>query len=136
VLGTASGRGSRSRAPAYVGVGIGRAMSQAQTRPIDADVGAFLDRIEPAAMRADCRTLNRLMAEVTGENPTLWGGNIIGFGSYHYHYRYASGRDGNSPLVRFSPRKPRLTLYLIDGFDHDPELLARLGKHTTGKACL
>lgn len=109
-------------------------MSEAKTTPTGADVVAFLDQIEPAAKRDDCRALSRLMEEATGEPPTLWGGNIVGFGSYHY--RYASGREGDSMLVGFSPRKQQLTLYVMDGFEHDPELLARLGKHTTGKACL
>jgi hypothetical protein len=109
-------------------------MSEAKTTCSGADVGAYLDRIEPAAKRDDSLALSHLMQEATGEAPALWGDNIVGFGSYHY--RYASGREGDWPLVGFSPRKQQLTLYLMDGFEHDPELLARLGTFKTGKACL
>jgi hypothetical protein len=76
-----------------------------------------------------------MMREITGEPPAMWGANIVGFGTYHY--RYASGREGDSPLAGFSPRRPHLVIYLIGGFEnrHGP-VLARLGPHTTGKGCL
>lgn len=64
----------------------------------------------------------------------MWGSSIVGFGSYHY--QYASGREGDWPIVGFSPRKQNLTLYIMNGFDRYESLLARLGKHKTGKSCL
>ena len=74
------------------------------------------------------------MVEVTGEQPTMWGGSIVGFGTYHY--RYASGREGDGPAVGFSPRKQALTIYVSEGFEAYDDLLARLGPHSTGKSCL
>ncbi|HWT23447.1 MAG TPA: DUF1801 domain-containing protein [Solirubrobacteraceae bacterium] len=105
-----------------------------KTTPTDADVDAFLDAVEDPRKREDSRALCRLMAEETGERATLWGSSIVGFGSYHY--RYASGREGDWPAVAFSPRKQNLTLYLMDGFSGYGELLERLGRHSTGKSCL
>jgi hypothetical protein len=75
-----------------------------------------------------------LMREVTGEEPTMWGSSIVGFGSYHY--KYASGREGDSCLTGFSPRKQNLVLYIMGGFEQYDALMAKLGKHTTGSACL
>jgi Domain of unknown function (DU1801) len=86
------------------------------------------------AKRADAQVLIELMQGATGENPVMWGPTIIGFGSYHY--RYESGREGDSPLVAFSPRKAALVLYIIPGFRGAEAMLAKLGKHTTGKSCL
>ncbi|MBV7338085.1 DUF1801 domain-containing protein [Chloroflexi bacterium TSY] len=74
------------------------------------------------------------MKEVTGEEPQMWGTSIIGFGSYHF--KYASGREGDWMLVGFSPRKQNLTLYIMPGFENYDELLGNLGKHKTGKSCL
>jgi hypothetical protein len=105
-----------------------------KTTPTDADVDAFLDAIEDPQKREDSRALCRMMAEETGEPPKLWGTSIVGFGSYHY--RYASGREGDWMALGFSPRKQNLTLYLMDGFSGYGELLERLGKHSTGKSCL
>ncbi|MGH2583789.1 MAG: DUF1801 domain-containing protein, partial [Dehalococcoidia bacterium] len=85
--------------------------------------------------RADARQVCALMQEVTGEPPVLWGSSIVGFGSYHC--RYASGHEGDAPLVGFAPRTQQLVLYLIGGFeDRHQATLARLGPHTTGKGCL
>jgi hypothetical protein len=64
----------------------------------------------------------------------MWGSSIVGFGSYHY--KYASGREGDAPLTGFSPRKQALTIYVTSGFEHYPDLMAKLGKHTTGSSCL
>ena len=75
-----------------------------------------------------------MMQEVTGVEAKMWGDSIVGFGSYHY--KYASGREADWPLVGFSPRKQNLTLYIMSGFEQYDELLQRLGKHSTGKACL
>ena len=74
------------------------------------------------------------MREVTGEEPSMWGTNIVGFGAYNY--TYASGREGEWPLVGLAPRKRNLTLYIMDGFASYDALLAKLGKYRTGKSCL
>ena len=109
-------------------------MSDPKTRPTDQDVELFLDSIVDAQQRQDSRTIMELMGDVTGAAPCMWGDSIVGFGSYHY--RYASGREGDWPLTGFSPRKQNLTLYLSYGFDQHSELLERLGKYKVGKACL
>ena len=109
-------------------------MSGPQTRPTDADVDAFLDAIPDQRRRDDARTVCRLMQEVTGEVPVLWGTGIVGFGSVRL--RYASGRELDWPVTGFSPRKTATTVYLMDGFEERVDLLARLGPHSTGKSCL
>jgi hypothetical protein len=109
-------------------------MSDLKTRPTDQDVEQFLDSIADVQQRQDSCTIVELMRDVTGEVPRMWGDSIVGFGSYHY--RYASGREGDWLLTGFSPRKQNLTLYLSYGFDQHGELLQRLGKHKVGKACL
>ena len=109
-------------------------MSGNKTKPTGASVDAFLSGLADAQMQADCRAVAAMMAEVTGGEPRLWGSSIVGFGSYHY--RYASGREGDFMLAGFAPRKRALTLYIMAGFAEYPDLLARLGKHTTGKSCL
>lgn len=109
-------------------------MSTMKTRPTSQDVGEFLEAIADPRQREDCRTVAALMREVTGAAPRMWGESIVGFGSYHY--RYASGREGDWPLTGFSPRKQNLTLYLSSDFERHSELLGRLGKHKLGKACL
>ena len=109
-------------------------MSAPKTRPTDADVGAFLDAIPDERRRDDARTVCRLMQEVTGEPPVLWGTGIVGFG--RVGLRYASGRELGWPVTGFSPRKTATTIYLMDGFEERADLLARLGPHSTGKSCL
>jgi hypothetical protein len=103
--------------------------------PTSADLEAFLEAVPDEGRRADAHTLVELMGSVTGEPPVLWGPTIVGFGSYHY--RYESGRAGDSPLAAFSPRKANLVVYLVSGYEERyPELLERLGPHKTGKSCL
>lgn len=105
-----------------------------KTGPTDADVSAWIAALEPAMRRADAETLCAMLARLSGEPPVLWGPSIIGFGDYHY--RYDSGRSGTAPRIGFSPRKAAHVLY---GLHDDAELLAllaRLGKHSTGSACL
>lgn len=109
-------------------------MSDLKTRPTDHSVEAFLNSVEDDRKREDAFALLQLMKEVTGEEPTMWGDSIVGFGSYHY--TYASGREGDWFLTGFSPRKRNLTLYIMAGFDEYDDLLERLGKHKTGKSCL
>jgi Domain of unknown function (DU1801) len=105
-----------------------------KTRPTDASVAAFVAGLADERQRADSERLIALMSKVTGEPAIMWGPSIIGFGSYHY--RYASGREGDTPLVGFSPRKTALTLYASAGEDERAELLARLGPHKVGKSCV
>jgi hypothetical protein len=109
-------------------------MASNKTQPTDASVEAFLDTVEDPGRRADCTALVRLMREVTGQEPRMWGASMVGFGSYHY--RYESGREGDFFLAGFSPRKRDLSVYVMAGLERFPELLARLGKHRTGKSCL
>jgi nucleoid DNA-binding protein len=109
-------------------------MSEAKTRPTEQSVDEFLDAIPDERRRQDCRAVAALMSEVTGAAPQMWGASIVGFGSYHY--RYASGREGDWMLTGFSPRKDSLTVYLSYGLEQQADLLERLGKHKIGKACL
>lgn len=109
-------------------------MSELKTKPNRASVTKFLNSIEDPQKRADSKWLAKVMKEITGSSPKMWGDSIIGFGSYHY--KYASGRQGDWFLAGFSPRKQALTLYIMGGSKRRPELLKKLGKHKTGKACL
>ncbi len=109
-------------------------MAELKTQPNAASVEAFLDGVTDETKRDDCYALMDLMRGVTGEEPKMWGGSIVGFGSYHY--KYASGREGDWFLTGFSPRKQNLTLYIMSGFSRHDELMAKLGKHKTGKSCL
>ncbi|MBI5668131.1 MAG: DUF1801 domain-containing protein [Chloroflexi bacterium] len=109
-------------------------MPENKTKATDKSVQAFLESVEDERKREDSFTLVKLMQEVTGEDARMWGDTMVGFGSYHY--KYASGREGDSMLVGFSPRKANLTLYIMGGFDEDDPLLSQLGKYKTGKVCL
>jgi hypothetical protein len=104
-----------------------------KTRPTGASVPRFLATL-PEARRADCRRLVTMMRRATGAPPKLWGPAIVGFGAYRQ--TYADGRTGDWPVIAFSPRKSELVLYLMPGTRSAAPLLARLGKHRTGKACL
>jgi len=104
-------------------------------RRTGAPVAEFLAQIPDEQRRADAHRLCALMQEITGEPPAMWGTSIVGFGSYHY--RYASGREGDSALASFSPRGQHLAIYLVGEFtDRHRSALARLGPHKTGKGCL
>lgn len=109
-------------------------MANNKTTATDGDVDAFITTIADEQRRSDARLLVDLMKEVTGQPPVLWGTAIIGFGSQHY--RYPSGREGDTVAVGFSPRKAQTVLYLNGGMDLYEDLLAQLGQHTTGKGCL
>lgn len=109
-------------------------MSTQKTLPTGAPVAAFLDGIEDARKRADAWRLVELMETATGEPPALWGGSIVGFGSYHY--RYASGHEGDAPLIGFSPRARAFSLYLNCDAELERDRFDRLGKHKMGKGCL
>ncbi len=109
-------------------------MAKMKTVPTTANVDAFIAAVEDPQKREDCRTVAAIMAQATGASAQMWGTSIVGFGTYHY--RYASGREGDFMEVGFSPRKRALTLYIMAGFSEYGDLLAKLGKHTTGKSCL
>jgi len=109
-------------------------MARLKTKENEASVSAFLDAIGDDRRRADCRTVIGIMENVTGEPAKMWGSSIIGFGSYHY--KYASGHEGDSMLVGVSPRKQALTIYIMSGFSDYQDLLQDLGKFKTGKSCL
>ena len=109
-------------------------MAELKTQKNDASVEDFIDSVSDAQKREDSFAVLELMREVTGEEPAMWGTNMVGFGSYHY--KYASGREGDWPLAGFAPRKRELTLYIMAGFERYEELLAKLGKHKTGVSCL
>lgn len=109
-------------------------MAEPKTKPHEGDVTAFLDGITDPQRQADAKAARDLIGQATGASPKMWGASIVGFGDYHYSYD--SGREGDTFVVGFSPRKASLTLYLTDGFEKYRDLLARLGKHSTGKACL
>ena len=109
-------------------------MAELKTKLNDASVDDFLNAIQDDQVRADCRVIADIMREATGAPPKMWGTSIVGFGSYHY--KGASGREGDWMLTGFSPRKQNITLYIMTGFDEHPSLMAKLGKHSVGKSCL
>jgi uncharacterized protein DUF1801 len=109
-------------------------VADAKTLPTRASVPKHLAAIPDESRRRDARAICSMMAEVTGEKPVLWGDSMIGFGMFHF--KYASGREGDWPLIAFAARKDRLTVYLMDGFEHRETLLRQLGKHSKGKSCL
>src|SRR5271166_1128042 len=109
-------------------------MAENKTKPTQVSVAAFIDAITDQTRRVDAEALVKLMQSASGEKPKMWGPSIIGFGSCHY--QYDSGREGDMPLIGFSPRKAANVLYGAIGFSGAEALLAKLGKHTTGKGCL
>jgi hypothetical protein len=109
-------------------------MAENKTKATKLSVSAFVDALTDPARRADAKALISLMESAAGEKPKMWGPSIIGFGSYHY--TYDSGRQGDAPLIGFSPRKAATVLYNAIAFSGSEALLAKLGKHTTGKGCL
>ena len=109
-------------------------MANNKTKPTSLSVAAFIGAITDPTRRADAKALIKLMQSAAGEKPRMWGPSIIGFGSYHY--KYESGREGDMPLIGFSPRKTATVLYNVTGSADCKALLPKLGKHTTGKGCL
>ncbi len=106
-----------------------------KTKATTANVHAFIDKQPKEEVRDDCRALMKLMEELTGEEPYMYGPTIVGYGTYHY--KYASGHEGDAPLAAFSPRKPELVLYCWPGiFEQEPVLMKKLGKCKTTKGCL
>lgn len=109
-------------------------MAELKTKETGKSVKKFIDGIADENIRRDCRKLLKLMGEVTKAKPRMWGSSMVGFGTYHY--KYASGREGDWFLTGFSPRKQNLTLYLMAGFGRYDGLMKKLGKYKTGKSCL
>jgi hypothetical protein len=109
-------------------------MAELKTQPNQQSVEDFLNNVENETKRQDSFSILELMKEETGDEPIMWGDSIVGFGKYHY--KYASGREGEWFLTGFSPRVQNLTLYIMSGFDEYDELLNKLGKYSTGKSCL
>ena len=109
-------------------------MTENKTKPTQVSASAFIDALTDETKRADAKALIKLMQSATGEEPTMWGPSIVGFGSYHY--KYESGREGDMPLAGFSPRKAATVVYGMTGFGESEALRAKLGKHTTGGGCL
>ena len=108
--------------------------AEIKTKVNDASVEGFLNSVEDDQKRKDSFEIIKMMKQATKEEPKMWGSAIIGFGSYHY--KYESGREGDMPIIGFSPRKQSLTLYVGLGDDSENPLLKKLGKYTTSKACL
>jgi hypothetical protein len=108
-------------------------MAEIKTTPRATSPAAFIKQVDGEQRRKDCRELVALMREVTGHPPKMWGTSIVGFD--RYQYQYASGKEGESLLTGFSPRKQELVLYLGPGLQN-AKLRARLGKHKAGQGCL
>ncbi|AZU60656.1 DUF1801 domain-containing protein [Neobacillus mesonae] len=107
---------------------------QQKTKETDRSVVEFIESVENPKKREDAYNLVNIFSEATGFEARMWGPSIIGFGSYHY--KYESGHEGDAPLVGFSPRKAKISLYFAPGDPNREELLKNLGKHTTGKGCV
>jgi Domain of unknown function (DU1801) len=109
-------------------------MAENKTKATDSSVDSYIEAIDDEIRSKDCRALAKLMAKVTKEKPRMWGPSIVGFGSYHY--KYDSGREGDSCLIGFSSRKGDISVYITADFPGHDELLSKLGKHKMAKACL
>jgi hypothetical protein len=109
-------------------------MYEQKTKETEQSVTRFIEQIESPGKREDAYKLLDIFSETTGYPAKMWGPSIIGFGTYHY--KYATGHEGDAPLVGFSPRKAKISLYFATGDAQREELLQRLGKHTAGKACV
>jgi hypothetical protein len=109
-------------------------MAENKTKATEVSVTAYIAALPEEPRRADAKALVKMMQSATGEKPKMWGPSIIGFGSYHYVYE--SGREGDMPIVGFSPRKAATVIYGMRASGEAESLLARLGKHTTGKGCV
>jgi hypothetical protein len=109
-------------------------MAANKTQPTEQSVVDFINKVENEQKRQDAFELMEMMQELSGEAPKMWGASIVGFGTYHY--KYESGREGDFLRIGFSPRKTALSLYIMSGFSRYQELMEKLGKYKTGKACL
>lgn len=109
-------------------------MAKNKTTETTHSVTHFINTVEDEVKRKDAFELLKIMQEVTGFEPKMWGTSIIGFGNYHY--KYASGHEGDAPLAGFSPRKDAISLYLYSSFENKDKLLSKFGKHKAGKGCI
>ena len=109
-------------------------MAELKTQATGASVTEFINGIDDSQKRADARKVAAMMRRVTGKRAKMWGSSIVGYGSYHY--KYASGREGDYMITGFSPRKQALTVYIMAGFSGFKTLMGKLGKYKTGKSCL
>src|SRR5215210_85960 len=109
-------------------------MSELKTKPTEVSVESHIAAVANEEQRNDAHTLVALMRRVTRQEPRMWGPSIVGFGSYHY--KYASGHEGDSALTGFAVRGSELVIYIAEGFEGRDALFAKLGKHRTGKVCL
>lgn len=109
-------------------------MSGQKTKETDHSVMEFIEKVEHPRKREDAYQLLEIFSETSGYEAKMWGPSIIGFGKYHY--KYDSGREGDAPLVGFSPRKSKISLYITMEEEKREKLLQDLGKHTTGKTCV
>lgn len=109
-------------------------MAKNKTAPTSLSVTDFINAVDDEQKRKDSFDLVALMRSISGNEPKMWGPSIIGFGSYHY--KYASGHEGDAPLIGFSPRKAAISLYVFTGLDQHKHLLNSLGKFKMGKACI
>ena len=110
------------------------ANSPNKTKENGADVTTFIEAVVNEQQRADAYKIVETMSRLSGQLPKMWGPSIIGFGQYHYTYE--SGREGDMCRIGFSPRKENIVLYVTDVFEEYAGLMAKLGKHKTGKSCL
>ena len=109
-------------------------MAENKTQPTKASVTSFIAAIEDEQRRAEVRKVAAMMRKATGKKAQMWGPSIVGYGTYHY--KYASGREGDFMITGFSPRKQALTVYILPGFENFETLMSKLGKYRTGKSCL
>ena len=109
-------------------------MAENKTQATGASVTAFINSIDDKQKRADVRKVAAMMRKATGKRAKMWGPSIVGYGTYHY--KYASGREGDFLMTGFSPRKQALSVYIMPGFAHFETLMNKLGKYKTGKSCL
>lgn len=109
-------------------------MYELKTKETDASVIEFIESVDHPKKREDAFRLLDIFTEVTGYDAKMWGPSIIGFGQYHY--KYQTGHEGDAPLVGYSPRKAKISLYFAPGDSEREQLLQQFGKHTTGKACV
>ena len=109
-------------------------MPENKTKPTIASVTTFLNKIQNLHLRTDCFTLLKMMQAVSKAEPVMWGSSIIGFGTFHYVYE--SGREGDTVVIGFSPRKQNISIYMMCSLDKISGELVNLGKYKTGKGCL
>jgi len=109
-------------------------MAENKTKPTRSSVTAFLNKIKDRQLRDDCFAILEMMQKVSNSEPVMWGSAIIGFGTYHYVYE--SGREGDTILIGFSPRKQNISIYLMGGLKKVEIELSKLGEYKTGKGCL